>query len=94
MQNIKEIKKIYDRICPILLQLYGARLKKFRKGLGLYQKQIGAILGCSAQHVSNLEHGKRKPTFEIRVLLSIIFEIPYNKFTEVGNFLKKPEDIS
>ena len=44
-------------------------IRRLRIALGLRQEEFGALLGLSAQRVSDLETGYRKPSGPVRILL-------------------------
>jgi transcriptional regulator with XRE-family HTH domain len=39
--------------------------RELRTGAGLDQHAVAAELGCSATHISNIEHGRRMPSFAL-----------------------------
>lgn len=39
--------------------------RELREGAGLDQHQVAAKLGCSATHISNIEHARRIPSFAL-----------------------------
>lgn len=51
-------------------------LRAFRKGWGLSQRELAAILGFEdAAQLSRIEHGKRVPRFEIALACSTLFGV-------------------
>ena len=45
----------------------GELWRDLRLGAHLDQRALAAALGCSATHISNIEHGRRIPSFELLV---------------------------
>jgi transcriptional regulator with XRE-family HTH domain len=39
--------------------------RELRRGMGMNQRQLADKLGCSGPHVSNIEQGRRLPTYEL-----------------------------
>lgn len=48
----------------------GSRVRKARKNVGLTQEQIAEMTEVSAQHISNIEHGKTKLSLPMIISLA------------------------
>jgi transcriptional regulator with XRE-family HTH domain len=53
----------------------GARVRLFRKHLGLKQKELAEVLGISYQSLSDIEKGRNKPNFEFIFKLATRYNI-------------------
>jgi DNA-binding XRE family transcriptional regulator len=68
----KEIRKV---ITP------GETLKIYRENIGLSQDALGKKLGkFTRQKISDMENGKRNISKEVAKKLSLIFDVPIDKF--------------
>lgn len=47
-----------------------------RKELGMTQEKLAETLGISQAHVSDIEKGKKKPSLQIAVKMSIVLRDP------------------
>ncbi len=55
---------------------FGAWLQQRRKALDLTQAELGQCVGCSADHIRNLEADRRRPSKEIAERLLPCLQIP------------------
>ncbi len=59
----------------------GETLKIYRENIGLSQAELGKKLGkFTRQKISDMENGKRNISKEVAKKLSLIFEVPIDKF--------------
>jgi len=58
-------------------------LKKARISRGLTVRQLAGLLGITFQYVSLLENGKRKPSFDVSLVLKEFFCIPAEELLAV-----------
>lgn len=49
-----------------------AEIRKLRKGLNLYQKDLALLLGVTEQHIYYLERGARESSKTLRLLLDCV----------------------
>ena len=54
---------------------FGEKIKSKRKEKGKSQDEIAYVVSCSQGTICNLETGKRQPTLELAVKLSMAYEI-------------------
>lgn len=63
----------------------GEQIRKYRKEIGLSQKELGKRLGVSQQHIAQYENGKRVPKIEtinnIAGALGISVKVLYPEFS-------------
>ncbi|MGN8876497.1 helix-turn-helix domain-containing protein [Pseudoflavonifractor sp. HCP28S3_F10] len=58
-QNEDDLLKIPEVEYPFSVKEYGERLRALREEYGYSQKQVAAAIGCSHQHVAQIESGKK-----------------------------------
>lgn len=56
-------------------ELFGHRVKKLRIKIGESQAEVGAVLGVSANQVSEMESGKKTTSFDRLCLLCAHFRV-------------------
>lgn len=56
-------------------QIIGEKIKFYRLGSGLTQRELEKELGVSPQYISNIEQGKRGPSLDMQVKLCQYFRI-------------------
>ena len=54
----------------------GKLIQALRKERKMSQGELGDLIGCSKQTVSNYENGRRRPTFEVLEAICDIFNVP------------------
>ncbi len=85
--------------------IIGKKIKTLRKAHNLTQKKFGEIIHYSRTAISNFEHNKRQPSFELLCSIADYFQINIMYFynddcTEIGNEIltvlnnKSPLDIT
>lgn len=57
-------------------KLFGRRLKILRKAKKLNQAQLAEKIGIETKYLSNLETGRRSPSFEKMVALAKALDVP------------------
>lgn len=57
---------------------FGANLKRIRKEKGFTLKQLGDLLGCSAQLISQYEANNRTPKIETKIKIAQALNVPLN----------------
>lgn len=81
----------------------GQRIKTARLEKGLNQSELGALLGCSNNHISHIEVGQTKVSLAMLIQLTTILDKDFNYFlldtpytnrehiinTEISNKLKQ-----
>lgn len=50
---------------PYNLSAFGNRIKKRRKSLNIKQNSLGESLGITPNHLSTIENGKAKPSYDV-----------------------------
>ncbi|MBO5260877.1 MAG: helix-turn-helix transcriptional regulator [Coprococcus sp.] len=60
--------------------IVGKRIKKIRKDKKCTQKELAEALDISVAHLSNLETGKKKLTFDLMSKLCIYFDVSSDYF--------------
>ena len=73
-KNTKWYKEIKSKITPAY------SLKIYRQNKGLSQGKLAKLLGVLASNVSEMERGKRGISKEVAKKLSLILEVPVEKF--------------
>jgi putative transcriptional regulator len=58
--------------------LFGRRLKVLRKANKLNQAELAEKVGIETKYLSNIETGRRSPSFEKTVALAKALEVPMN----------------
>ena len=58
----------------------GQRIKTARMERGLNQSDLGALIGCSNNHVSHVEVGQTKVSLGMLMKLSVILDKDFNYF--------------
>ena len=58
----------------------GQRIKAARLSKGLNQSELGALIGCSNNHMSHVEVGQTKVSLPMLVKLSIVLEKDFDYF--------------
>ena len=59
---------------------FGAHLRALRKRAELSQSELARICGLGQGSISNLESGRREPTFESVCLIADALELPVDAF--------------
>ncbi len=68
-------KKVNKSVTP------GESLRIYRQNIGLNQSELGKRLGnYSKQHISDMEHSRRSISKETAKKLSVLFNIPVERF--------------
>lgn len=62
----------------------GKKLQSLREQRGLNKRELADLLGVTAASVSHMEKGIRKPSFEVLVKLSDVFNVPADEFTRMA----------
>ena len=62
------------------VDLFSKNLKKYRNLKGLTQEQLSEITGISQDHLSEIERGKKTPSFKRFILIAEALETPAYKF--------------
>lgn len=65
--------------------MFGERLKKLRKSVGLSQQELGDILGLSKACISQYEKNARVPSIETLINISNYYEVSVDYL--IGNSL-------
>lgn len=73
-KNTKWYKEIKSKITP------ADSLKIYRQNKGLSQGKLAKLLGVLSSNVSEMERGKRGISKEVAKKLSLILEVPVEKF--------------
>ena len=73
-KNTKWYKEIKSKITPAY------SLKIYRQNKGLSQGKLAKLLGVLSSNVSEMERGKRGISKEVAKKLSLILEVPVEKF--------------
>lgn len=58
----------------------GQRIKAARLSKGLNQSELGALIGCSNNHMSHVEVGQTKVSLPMLVKLSVVLEKDFDYF--------------
>jgi len=58
----------------------GQRIKSARIERGLNQSDLGALIGCSNNHISHVEVGQTKVSLAMLMKLSVILDKDFNYF--------------
>ena len=66
---------------------FGMRTTKLRRSMGKTQQEIADLLHTSLDNYRGIEKGRRNPSLELLVAMSLIFEVSVRESS--GN-LKKP----
>ncbi len=65
------------------MQRFGEKLRTLRKQRGLTLKELAHIIGHNTHsHISELETGKRKPSLELALKLSRLFNVPLDQLAK------------
>lgn len=69
------VKDLFDKYTEA-----GATLKGYRLKMEMTQKELGATIGVSQNHISEMEHGKRPIGKAMAKKLAALFKINYRLF--------------
>ena len=58
----------------------GQRIKAARIERGLNQSELGALIGCSNNHISHVEVGQTKVSLAMLMKLSVVLDKDFNYF--------------
>jgi transcriptional regulator with XRE-family HTH domain len=56
-------------------QQLGAKVRQARTQAGLTQREVGARVGVTKNHVTQIERGARLPSVEVLLKLAYLFEV-------------------
>ena len=68
----------------------GSRIEEKRKGKGLSQESLGTLVGVSAAFISQIETGKRNPSYGLLQKISVELDVPLEYL--VGGDMQAFED--
>jgi transcriptional regulator with XRE-family HTH domain len=66
-------------------KLFGRRLKVLRKANKLNQAELAEKVGIETKYLSNIETGRRSPSFEKTVSLARALEVPMSDLFSFGD---------
>lgn len=57
----------------------GERIKRRRKEKGFSYRRLAKEVGCSHPHLADIESGRRKPSEELMIRLSVVLDLPLDE---------------